>query len=205
MSAEQGQPGVQLSDEQLLTLYRMGQKRAFTLLMERYKLELFHFLFRFVMSKEVAEDLFQEAFLQVHISADSFDNTKRFRPWLFTIAANKARDHLRKVGRQQELSLAVPLNASSPEAGEMIDLLAGDFELPQDQLEREDARKRVRQVIAGLPEHMREILLLGYFHQMPYKEISDTLGVPLGTVKSRLHAAVTTFATAWKAKYKEDE
>jgi RNA polymerase sigma-70 factor, ECF subfamily len=205
MSAEPGQPGVQLSDEQLLTLYRMGQKRAFTLLTERYKLELFHFLYRFVMSKEVAEDLFQEAFLQVHISADSFDNTKRFRPWLFTIAANKARDHLRKVGRQQELSHSAPVSASSPESGDLIDLLAGDFELPHDQLQRDDTRKRVRQVIAALPDHMREILVLGYFHQMPYKDISESLGVPLGTVKSRLHAAVTAFATAWKTKYKEDE
>lgn len=204
MTAQEGQSSVQLTDEQLLSLYRMGQKRAFTVLMERYKLELFHFLYRFVMSKEIAEDLFQEAFLQVHVSADSFDASKRFRPWLFTIAANKARDHLRKVNRQQELSLAKPLSTGSDDSGEIIDLIAGEFELPQDQIEREDARRRVREIIAQMPDHMREILILGYFQQMPYKDISDMLSVPLGTVKSRLHAAVAAFAQAWKAKYQDD-
>jgi RNA polymerase sigma-70 factor (ECF subfamily) len=51
-----------------------------------------------------------------------------------------------------------------------------------------------------MPEHLREIILLSYFHQFPYKEISDILGIPLGTVKSRLHAAVAHFADKWKSR-----
>ena len=84
-------------DELLVEQYRVGNQQAYRILVERYQQELYHFLARFVSDAAIAEDLFQEAFLQVHLSIDSFDTSRRFRPWLFTIAANKARDYLRKI------------------------------------------------------------------------------------------------------------
>ena len=57
-----------------------------------------------------------------------------------------------------------------------------------------------RSVVASLPEHLREVLLLAYFNKMAYREIAENLGIPLGTVKSRLHSAVGTFADLWKAQ-----
>jgi hypothetical protein len=80
------------TDEDLLSAYRLGDRTSFATLVERYQRELFHFLVRFLGDRAAAEDIFQEAFLQVHQSADQFDPQRRFRPWLFTIAANKARD-----------------------------------------------------------------------------------------------------------------
>jgi len=59
-------------------------------------------------------------------------------------------------------------------------------------------RGKVQRTVENMPDHLREILLLSYFHQFPYKQISEILDIPLGTVKSRLHAAVAYFAEIWK-------
>jgi len=80
----------------------------------------------------------------------------------------------------------------------IIDLLKADLPLPAQALEEAETRQRVRRVIEALPTHLREVLLLAYFNQFSYKEISSMLQIPLGTVKSRLHAAVGTFAELWQ-------
>jgi len=77
------------TDEQLLSGYRAGDKNAFATLVGRYQRELFHFLVRFLGDRAAAEDVFQETFLQVHQSIEQFDPQRRFRPWLFTIAATR--------------------------------------------------------------------------------------------------------------------
>ncbi len=187
------------TDEQLLIAYRNGDTAAFTRLVSRYERELFHFLVRFLGDRAAAEDIFQEAFLQVHQSADQFDPTRRFRPWLFTIAANKARDMMRSAARRPTNPLQASMNAGDDDGGEYIDLMASADPEPNEPLEREELQQRVQRTVMGMPEHLREILLLSYFHQFPYKQISDILDIPLGTVKSRLHAAVAHFADKWKS------
>jgi RNA polymerase sigma-70 factor (ECF subfamily) len=72
-------------------------------------------------------------------------------------------------------------------------------ELPDEPLARQEMQQKVQSVVAGMPEHLREILILSYFNTFPYRQIADILEIPLGTVKSRLHAAVATFAERWKA------
>jgi RNA polymerase sigma-70 factor (ECF subfamily) len=182
----------QVTDEQLIGLARDGDKQAFGQLMQRYEKELFNFLVKFMGQRTLAEDAFQETFLQVHISASSFDTQRRFRPWLYTIAANKARDLLRSKARRP----AMQLTTSDDQGGE-VNLwhnLLRDETTPQDILEQKQQKELVREMVAKLPEHLREILVLAYFNQLPYKEIAQVLGIPLGTVKSRLHAAVSAFA-----------
>jgi len=182
----------QVTDEQLIGLARDGDKQAFGQLMQRYEKELFNFLVKFMGQRTLAEDAFQETFLQVHISASSFDTRRRFRPWLYTIAANKARDLLRSRARRP----AMQLTTSDDQGGE-VDLwhnLLRDETTPQDILEQKQQKELVREMVAKLPEHLREILVLAYFNQLPYKEIAQVLDIPLGTVKSRLHAAVSAFA-----------
>jgi RNA polymerase sigma-70 factor (ECF subfamily) len=71
--------------------------------------------------------------------------------------------------------------------------------LPETPLEKRELQELVHKMVMGMPDHLREILLLSYFHQFPYKQISDILDIPLGTVKSRLHAAVAHFADRWKS------
>jgi RNA polymerase sigma-70 factor, ECF subfamily len=186
------------SDEQLLTEYRQGDQSSFPKLMGRYQRELYHFLVRFLGDRAAAEDVFQETFLQVHQSAGQFDTSRRFRPWLFTIAANKARDLIRSQARRPTNPLQASIS-SDEESGEFIDLMEAASSLPGEPLEREELQQQVQKTVMAMPDHLREILLLSYFHQFPYKQIGDILDIPLGTVKSRLHAAVAYFADRWRA------
>ena len=187
------------TDEQLLAGYRTGDRASFAELVNRYQRELFHFLVRFLGDRAAAEDVFQETFLQVHQSADQFDLERRFRPWLFTIAANKARDLMRSQARRPTNPLQASISPGDDDSGQFIDLMEAGQQLPGEPMERQELQQQVHKTVMGMPEHLREILLLSYFHQFPYKQISDILQIPLGTVKSRLHAAVAHFADKWKA------
>ena len=193
--AASGEP----SDEELLSSYRQGEKAAFATLVNRYQRELYHFLVRFLGNRASAEDVFQETFLQVHQSAEQFDPQRRFRPWLFTIAANKARDLIRSQARRPTNPLQATISPGDEESGEFIDLMQATDALPSDSMEKQELQELVQKTVTTMPEHLREILLLSYFHQFPYKQISEILDIPLGTVKSRLHAAVAHFADRWRA------
>ncbi len=194
----------QMTDQELARAYQAGREEAFVALIDRYKIELFHFLIRFVGNRAAAEDIFQEAFLQIHLSIDSFDGERPFKPWLFTIAANKARDHLRRVQRKGGQTTTT-LDDGSEQGRSVLDLMDSEIPLPDARATQEETRQRVQEIVAQLPEHLREILMLAYFHQIPYKDIARELGIPLGTVKSRLHAAVGTFAQAWKDRFGQTE
>jgi RNA polymerase sigma-70 factor (ECF subfamily) len=188
----------QVTDEQLLEAYRSGDRTGFTRLVERYQRELFHFLVRFVGDRAAAEDIFQESFLQVHQSAHQFDLTRRFRPWLFTIAANKARDYLRSQARRPANQLQASIAPGNDDSGEFIDLLTSGDLGPDKPMERHELQQLVQKTVSEMPANFREILLLSYFHQFSYKQIGEILEIPLGTVKSRLHAAVAFFADRWR-------
>ena len=198
-SASSGLPHADLSDEALLVAYREGDRDAFVSLLERYRINLMNFLVRFLGSQAAAEDVFQETFLQVHLAADTFDATRRFKPWLFTIAANKGRDAHRRNKRRSAVSLSTPVGNAGGRPSQMIDLLECEPTVPDENLLNEERQLLVKQVVDVMPAHYREILLLSYFQRMSYSQISDSLNIPLGTVKSRLHAAVANFAAAWKA------
>lgn len=187
------------TDEQLLSDYRNGDKAAFAKLVSRYQRELYHFLVRFLGNRASAEDVFQETFLQVHQSAEQFDPQRRFRPWLFTIAANKARDLIRSQARRPTNPLQASISPGDDESGEFIDLMQSTADMPSEPMEKRELQQLVHSTVTSMPEHLREILLLSYFHQFPYKQISEILDIPLGTVKSRLHAAVAHFADRWRA------
>ncbi len=186
---------VQPTDAELLRDHLAGHPQAFADLAQRYADELYSFMFRFVNSAAVAEDLVQETLIQVHHSAASFDMARPLRPWVYTIAANKARDYLRGRGRRPMQSLDAGADEDRPDGAQQLE--AGGPSASE-MLDDAEQRARVRAIVAELPEHHREVLLLGYFQQLPYAEIAEILDVPLGTVKSRLHAAVKNFGEQWK-------
>lgn len=196
----------QLSDERLIQLYCAGDRAAFTHLVSRYKQELFAFLFRFLGSRAAAEDVFQDTFLQIHLRAERFETDRQLKPWLFTIAANKARDYLRRNKRHPNVSLDAPTPQGGGSNGSgggvsFVDLMQVQATQPDESLTAQEKQQMVRQVIEGLPDHQREVLLLAYFNQLAYKDMADVLDIPLGTVKSRLHAAVANFAKQWKQTF----
>ncbi|UCC29417.1 MAG: sigma-70 family RNA polymerase sigma factor [Phycisphaerales bacterium] len=196
------------TDEKLLQQYLNGRAAGFELLVRRHTQELYRFAMRFTGDSVAAEDVVQETFLQVHNSAGDFDPARRLKPWLFTIAANKARDYLRKLGRRRE----VPFDAyvgNEDEAGQrFIDLLSGDDVLPDEDLLLEEKRGLVKSLTEAMPTRLSEVLILAYYHRFSYKEIAEIVGIPLGTVKSRLHAAIVHFGQRYReavAEHAKDE
>ncbi len=183
-----------ITDETLLGQYRGGDRDSFELLVRRHGQELFHFLYRLMGSAAAAEDIVQETFLQVHVSAECFDVTRRFRPWLFTIAANKARDYLRGRRRRTEMPLDAVPDRVDPEGASFAGRVHARASVPILELEAEERSFQVRRLVEQLPRHLREVLVLGYYHGFAYKDMAVILDVPLGTVKSRLHAAVSAMA-----------
>jgi RNA polymerase sigma-70 factor (ECF subfamily) len=186
-----------VADERLLADFVAGNAAGFAALVERYSRELFPFLMRYVRDSAIVEDVIQETFLQVHQSAASFDAARRFRPWLFTIAVNKARDHLRSRTRKREVPLGSGTSNHDEEAGSYLDFLSDTGDAPGDRLDADEQREIVQAIVGRMPDHLREVLILGYYQRFPYKEMAEILEIPLGTVKSRLHAAVTHFAAEY--------
>jgi len=188
-----------LRDTEVLQHHLDGNPEAFAVLVRRYRRELFNFLARFTGDAATAEDVFQETFLQLHISAGSFDMSRRLKPWLFTIAANKARDAMRKSFRRRAASLDATVAGSNDQETTYAELMPSDIPPPDESLLNLETRQAVENIVQQMPETLRTVLLLSYFNEFPYKDIAEMLNVPLGTVKSRLHAAVRHFAQQWKA------
>jgi RNA polymerase sigma-70 factor (ECF subfamily) len=191
-----------LTDEQLLVGYAGGEQRALAELIRRYQPELFAFLARFVSDPGAADDLFQETFIQVHKNAKNFDPERKFRPWLFTIAANKARDHLRTACRHAAASLdsASGGRGADDDAPTYVDLMDSGMAPPPSELAQGEDEAAVQRVLAEMPAHYREVLVMSYYHEFAYKEMAEMLGVPVGTVKSRLHAALAAFAKTYRCR-----
>lgn len=191
------------SDEEVFVEFRSGDSAAYKELIERYHDDLLRFLTRLVGDRAAAEDLFQETFLQIHLSADTFDASRRFRPWLFTIAANKGRDLLRKKKRRRTVELSAPLRGFD-RGTSMVDLLEVDVPAPDERLDANEQDRLVQLALDDLGAPLREVLVLGYFQRLSYARIADDLGIPLGTVKSRMHAAVAAFARSWQRVSRPD-
>ena len=188
----------QRTDEELVEDYLDGDVGAFRLLIDRYHDPLLRFLIRLCGSRETAEDVFQDTFLRLHQSLEGFDTSRRFKPWLFTIAANKGRDALRKQNRRHAYSLSATIDDSG-EGKSFVDLMAIDLPEIGSEIEQGELADLVQVAIDRLSPRLKEVLLLAYFQRMSYAQIAEVCSVPLGTVKSRLHAAVGSFAKHWQA------
>jgi RNA polymerase sigma-70 factor (ECF subfamily) len=188
-----------MDDTKLLRRYAAGEEDAFQELMTRYKDSVYAFLRRFLSRADLVEDVFQETFLQLFVSRDTFDVSRPLRPWLFTIAANKAKDALRRMQRSEATQLGNMFDSDESTIDDVLNALDHDAHMPYDDLIRDERAESVKRVLSRMPEKLREIIVLAYFHKFSYAEIAGILGIPIGTVKSRLHTAVARFSDSWQA------
>jgi RNA polymerase sigma-70 factor (ECF subfamily) len=199
VAARMRTPPAPESDEQLLLRYRdTGDERAFEALVHRYERELYSYLVRYLKDTSLAEEVFQEVFLRVHKKARLFESGRPCRPWLYAIATHLAIDKLRRVGRHKVLSLERGAALEGEEETGLIDLLEQPGAGPLEQLEDAERRRWIRQAVDDLPEHLRQVILLVYFQGLKYSEAAAVLGIPIGTVKSRMHAALVKLGEAWQ-------
>ena len=193
-------PLINCSDEELLARFCRGQADAFGALLKRYERELYGYLRRYLGDSDLAEDVFQNTFVQLYIKSGQYEIGRPVRPWLYTIATHQAIDALRRNGRHQALSL--DQNQKEMDDGEvrsLLELLETRGPGPVDLAEAEERRQRVRTSVESLPDFMKQVVILAYYQGLKYREIAEIMEIPVGTVKSRLHAAMVKLQEAWAA------
>jgi len=192
-------PLAELSDEELLLKYRAhGDRRAFGELVKRYERELYSYLQRYLGDATLAEDVFQATFLQVHLKCQQFEQDRKVRPWLYTIATHQAIDCQRRNKRHKLVSLDRRHGEDGDsEPSALLDLLEARDPSPDDNLETVERRDWAREAVARLPETLRVAVNLIYHQGLKYREAAEILKVPVGTVKSRLHTAMLRLNEAW--------
>jgi len=169
------------SDVELLHAVARGDEAALARLYDAYRVILFGLLVRILNSREEAEDILQEVFVQVWRRAKDFDE-KRGRPftWLVTLARSRAIDRLRQLGARQRLATGAAQDQEQTES--VSDALTDAV--------RAEQQAVVRRAMAQLPEEQRTTLLLAYFDGLTQSEIASKLNAPLGTVKTRMRSGM---------------
>jgi len=170
-----------MHEQDLIRRLQEGDPRAVDDLVDEYKAPLFAFIIRLVNNRELAEDLFQETWIKVIRSVRRFRGDSKLSTWLFQVALNHCRDEMRK-----KRYIHVPL--------EEVEELAGDSTPDPERLH---LAKEVRKIVAELPDKMREVVVLKYYHDLMDEEIASATGIPAGTVKSRLHRASEIIRKKW--------
>jgi RNA polymerase sigma-70 factor (ECF subfamily) len=186
------------SDEDLLVRFCRGETEAFGALVRRYERELYGYLRRYLGDGSLAEDVFQNTFLQLYLKSGQYEAGRPVRPWLYTIATHQAIDALRRNSRHQAVSLEQRREeATEGELRTLLETLEVRGPGPLELASEAERRERVRASVDRLPDFLRQVLLLAYYQGLKYREIADILGIPVGTVKSRLHAALVKLQEAW--------
>lgn len=170
-------------DEELLQRIADGDPAPLRVLYERYKSRLMTYASYVLGDRAAAEDVSQETFLRVFRHAGRFDRTKRFSTWIYSIAANLCRDELRKRARRRDFALPLLREAPEGHAGERV-------AAPLRAALGREFTMRLRGELGALSAEQREVIVLRFIDSMSYAEIAEIAGCPLGTVQSRLHAAL---------------
>jgi RNA polymerase sigma-70 factor (ECF subfamily) len=193
------------TDEQLLSEYRdRADRPAFEELVHRYERELYGYLRNYLGNAEMAEDVFQQTFLQVHLKCGQFEAGRKLRPWLYAVAINQAIDFQRRQGRHRMASLDRRVGGGvEDDVGPLVELFDGATRGPVEENESFERRDEVRRAVEDLPEQTRQVVMLVYFQGLKYREAADALSIPVGTVKSRLHAAIHKLGDTLSADDKE--
>lgn len=181
------------TDEQLFLQFSTAHDPAsFETLVHRYEHELYGYLCRYLHDRELAADVFQATFLQVHRKADRFDAGRSFRPWLYAVATHQAIDARRRLRRHRMPSLDAPDPSRDGHHGEPT---ARPEASGSDRLAEAESCRLLRAAVRRLPAPQQAALKLVYFKGVKYREAARQLHVPVGTVKSRLHTALTKLAS----------
>lgn len=152
----------------------------FSCLYDRYEVQLMRYIKRISMvTNEEAEDILQESYVKVWKNLNEFNPTLRLSSWLFRIVHNHTISYWRRNKRSKE-NLTITLS------DKMLQVISDDIRVGG---EDENIEERIQKAVQGLPEKYKEVLVLKYFENMSYEEISDVLRIPEGTVATRLNRA----------------
>jgi RNA polymerase sigma-70 factor (ECF subfamily) len=182
------QPVADLTDEELMERIVAGSEAAFAQLVTRYQGKITNLVHRFIRDREQALEIAQEVFLRVFLHRKRYRPSGRFSTWIYTIAANLAKNELRRRSRLRGVtSLDKLLEATGDSGGFFADKRAG----PDQAAHQHEVEEIVMAAIDELPPKYREVILLRDVQQLTYEEIEQVLSIPGGTVRSRINRART--------------
>ncbi|MSP13957.1 MAG: sigma-70 family RNA polymerase sigma factor [Chloroflexi bacterium] len=167
------------NEQQAISASLRGNQHAFAQLVAAYQVPVYNLACRMLSSPAEAEDAAQETFLRAYTRLSSYDNQRKFSSWLLSIAAHYCIDRIRR-RRNNHVSL---------DEMEPWQIPPSSDDAPEDVLMRAETRGRVQKLVNSLPENYRICVILRYWHDMPYQEIADILGLTESAVKTRLHRA----------------
>ncbi len=170
------------TERQLVEQARAGQAQACETLAEHHRRDAYLLALQLLGNRDDALDVAQDAMLRFFHTLHRFDAARPVRPWLLRIVRNRVHDLWRRRQRRRAESLDDALSS------QLLEPVAGT-EDPEAAAQRAELRRQLWRALARLPEAKREILVLRDFHDLSYAEIARVLGIPMGTVMSRLHAA----------------
>ncbi len=173
------------SDEELIRDYLVGDEESLALLIRRYLKPIYRFIYGYAGNAEDAQDLTQEAFVKVWRGLSRFDLSKKCKPWIFAIAKNTALDFLKK-------RKAIPFSEFENEDGEnaLTETLVDSAPLPRELLEKAGVARMIASTLEKLSPKYCKVLFLRYNDYFNFREIAESLGEPLNTVKSRHRRAL---------------
>jgi len=177
------------SDEELMALVADRNTNALTALYERYGKSVYTFILRYTNNREIAEDLLQETFTKVWFASHTFNPVKgTFKSWVFTIGINLTRNEMSKK-RYSHHHLEITDGMGGDDAG-LIDPRAADSAL-----EHAELKDTIADALGRLSPLLREIVILKHFQKLKFAEIAAITNTPEGTLKARLHIALSQLRT----------
>jgi RNA polymerase sigma-70 factor (ECF subfamily) len=184
-----------LTDNQLVQEIQAGRTDLFAELVERNQSRVYAVAYSILGDRQAARDIAQETFVVAYRRLETFRGESQLWSWLYTVTRRLALHELRRVYRRPDLTLDEPIGHD--EGGTTrLEMVESDLEGAQERVERDDVSRRVREALRALGDKHREILVLRHFEDLSYKEIAERLGIPEGTVMSRLWHARRKVVTA---------
>jgi len=179
-------------DAELVARVQRGDKKAFDLLVLKYQRKILRLLGRMIRDPAEIEDVAQEAFIKAYRALPQFRGESAFYTWLYRIAVNTARNWLASAGRRPSTP-----NAIETEDGETFNETDNltDISTPEAMVASREIAETVNAVIEELPEELRTAIVLREIEGMSYEDIAQSMGCPIGTVRSRIFRAREAIAT----------
>jgi len=186
---------IDLEERSWLAQHLEGDKKAFTKLMQTYRKPIYSYLVRCGLDKGTRDDLFQDIFFKIHKSAQQYDPSNKLSPWLFTIAANTVKNHIRDQKPEQ--------NHLSMDINEVHELhLVDSAPTPEKQTDANHSIQWLQQALLKLPESQAQALNLAIIDGLKIKEVAVILKQPVSTIKTHIRRARKNLVESYKIKHK---
>lgn len=182
-----------VAEVQLVQLSRTGDRAAFKELVNLYKDKLHRLAYRMLHDRHDSEDVVQETFMRVYLNLNHYDENQKFSTWIYRIGKNLCIDLLRKKKVDHSLDAGLSDELEKP----FYEKLSSTDASPESRLILSELQEQMRKVIDKLSDKYKQVVTLYYLHELSLQEISELLGMPVTTVKSRLHRGREQLRKKW--------